>query len=74
MKGKRIKSEAIRRALEKREKMAEAEVHTCCICGEVFTGHGHNAAPVEEGLCCDECNYDVVIRERLRRSRRNIQF
>jgi len=32
----------------------------CVICGGVIFGHGHNAAPVKEGLCCDHCNTHIV--------------
>lgn len=33
----------------------------CAICGKVFDGYGNNAAPVKEGVCCDECNAKTVI-------------
>ena len=40
----------------------------CCICGKPFNETGHNPAPVKErGACCDKCNYEVVIPERLRK-------
>jgi hypothetical protein len=28
--------------------------------------HGNNAQPVNDGRCCDRCNYEVVIPARLR--------
>ena len=28
----------------------------CCICGKIIKGYGHNARPLFEGKCCDECN------------------
>lgn len=40
---------------------------TCCICGATYYGWGNNAWPVDnEGRCCDECNFNVVIPARLR--------
>jgi hypothetical protein len=48
--------------------------HICCICGKEFTGHGNNPWPVKnkegksfgpDDRCCDKCNSDVVIVERL---------
>ena len=44
------------------------ETKICCICGQVFLGYGNNPWPVEEnGECCDTCNFQVVIPERLKR-------
>ena len=38
----------------------------CCICGKEFRGYGNNPWPVmEEGRCCDECNFDTVLPARL---------
>ena len=43
------------------------EIHECCcICGKRIDGHPHNAAPLKDGVCCDECNATKVIPERLR--------
>lgn len=42
------------------------EVQYCCFCGESIKGHPNNAAPVGDGVCCDECNAKKVIPERLR--------
>ena len=40
--------------------------HTCCICGKKFKEYGNNPAPVkDDGLCCNECNYSVVIPARM---------
>lgn len=36
----------------------------CCICGKEIKGHGHNARPLFDGICCDECN-SLVVTERL---------
>lgn len=39
------------------------ETHTCCICGKKFKGHGHLPTPIkDDGLCCDECNINVVMK------------
>ena len=40
--------------------------YTCAICGREFNGYGNNAEPVKPGRCCDECNLNVVIPERIR--------
>ena len=34
--------------------------------GEVVWEHGNNAQPINDGRCCDDCNWSVVIPERLR--------
>ena len=42
----------------------------CCICGNEFEGFGNNPAPIceEPGMrCCDSCNEEVVIPERVSR-------
>lgn len=39
--------------------------HICSICGKEFNGLGNNAEPVNDGICCDKCNQDVVIPRRL---------
>jgi hypothetical protein len=49
------------------------ELHTCSICGGpycsicggLYTGFGNNAQPVAAGRCCDLCNAELVIPERL---------
>ena len=47
----------------------EIVLNRCCICDKCFTGHGNNPEPVKEkGVCCDDCNNNVVIRARLRDS------
>ena len=39
---------------------------TCCICGKEFEGCGHDPSPVcEEGVCCRDCNYGVVLPSRI---------
>ena len=37
----------------------------CSICNENFEGFGHNAQPINNGRCCDDCN-NLVIIERIR--------
>lgn len=40
---------------------------TCCLCGQKYMGYGNSAYPlVEDGLCCDICNREKVIPERLK--------
>lgn len=41
------------------------EVIPCAICGNDIKWHGswttgHNAQPLADGRCCDDCNGDVV--------------
>jgi hypothetical protein len=43
------------------ETAVEKETKTCSICQIKYTGFGNNADPVNEGFCCDDCNYRVVI-------------
>lgn len=43
------------------------QFQVCCICGRKFKGYGNNAYPICEGVCCDNCNYEVVIPARLKR-------
>ncbi len=33
----------------------------CCICGKVVNGYLHNAYPVKEGQCCEDCNNKLVL-------------
>ena len=35
-------------------------MYTCSICQGSFYGHGNNAMPLEEGVCCDSCNSSVI--------------
>lgn len=42
----------------------------CCICGYTFEGYGNNPWPVVEregARCCDFCNENAVIPERILR-------
>jgi hypothetical protein len=39
----------------------------CCFCGEKYDHWGNSAEPViEDGRCCDSCNWTVVIPVRFR--------
>lgn len=38
----------------------------CSICGGRYVGVGHNAMPINEGLCCDHCERFVVVPARVR--------
>src|SRR5262245_22299655 len=40
-------------------------MRTCSICHEPYTGYGHNARPVNDGRCCDTCNWSAVVPARL---------
>lgn len=48
-----------------------ATAPTCVICGDAIKpqangwAHGHNAAPVRDGQCCDVCNHAVVLPARV---------
>ena len=42
-----------------------AEKRVCSICGREFTGYGNNAEPINDGICCDECNLGAVIPRRM---------
>ena len=33
----------------------------CVLCKKKFIGYGNNAQPLANGLCCDDCNIDVVV-------------
>ena len=46
--------------------MKGQEPKLCSICSRVYTGSGNNAAPVNDGRCCNGCNIVVVLPERLR--------
>ena len=35
--------------------------YTCVLCDDFCTGYGNNASPLAEGLCCDDCNVQVII-------------
>ena len=37
----------------------------CSICEEEYTGLGNNAQPVNDGQCCDKCNFRTVLPARM---------
>lgn len=41
----------------------------CCICNQSFKGFGNNPSPIkikkDDGRCCDNCNFTVVMPERI---------
>jgi hypothetical protein len=41
------------------------DVRACSICGGQYNGSGNEAAPVKDGLCCDDCYFKHVIFARL---------
>ena len=41
----------------------------CCLCGKRVKGYYNNAEPIKKGKCCDDCNINKVLPERLRRLR-----
>ena len=41
-------------------------MNQCVLCGKEIIGYGHNASPLADGQCCDECN-TLVIKARLER-------
>lgn len=45
--------------------MKTINIEQCSICLDSYTGHGHNAQPVNDGRCCDVCNDATVIPARL---------
>lgn len=36
----------------------------CSICGKHYEGYGNNAQPVNDGICCNECNGTIVVPRR----------
>ena len=42
-------------------------IEICCLCGNGYIGFGNNAYPIKEDKCCDNCNKDYVIPERIKR-------
>jgi hypothetical protein len=48
----------------------------CSICGKYIKPKGtwifgNNAEPINNGRCCDKCNYEIVIPERIKRFEEN---
>lgn len=36
-------------------------VKKCSICDKILKGYGNNARPINNGICCDNCNSTKVI-------------
>lgn len=47
------------------DELYEGDYKTCSICLLPYTGHGHNARPVSDGLCCSACDQSHVMTARL---------
>jgi len=41
------------------------EEFICVICKDEIIGYGNNAQPLKDGLCCDDCNIQVI-KERIK--------
>ena len=51
------------------------ETKKCCICGREFKGYGNDPWPVrEEGVCCNECNWQKVTPVRIRESNKEERY
>jgi hypothetical protein len=46
-------------------KVKSKKLPVCSICQKPFAEYGNNAQPVNNGRCCNECNWHVVIPARL---------
>ena len=55
IKAQRRKEEARRREADPAEQLAAKTPRPCVLCGKTFVGFGTLAAPLAEGVCCDEC-------------------
>ena len=62
---KKVMNETLKNIGIQLEESAD-ETKKCVICGKEYIGYGNNAEPAAEGRCCDECNWTVVIPERLK--------
>ncbi len=40
----------------------------CCICNRIIEGHEHNAEPYKRGICCGQCNANIVIPARINKN------
>ncbi len=39
-----------------------SENEKCCICKKkIEQKHSHNAGPYKYGVCCEKCNYEIVV-------------
>jgi hypothetical protein len=37
----------------------------CSICGQIYKGYGNNAYPINQDRCCDQCNQEKVLPQRI---------
>jgi len=37
----------------------------CSLCNKEYEGYGNNALPLSNGRCCDYCNINKVIQQRV---------
>lgn len=53
------------------KKQNNSNKHFCSICGQAMLDEfSNNAQPVNNGRCCNNCNYTVVIPARIRLANR----
>jgi hypothetical protein len=47
-------------------KMSNGDAYECVLCNGIFEGYGNNPDPcVKSGRCCDDCNTNKVIPQRM---------
>lgn len=47
------------------------EIIKCCFCGNSICGYGNNPSPLKsEGVCCDDCNKNIVIPYRILKAKK----
>jgi hypothetical protein len=57
-------------AFDKQDEFDDKRIIACSLCGKDIKPQGewyqgHNAEPIKEGRCCDDCNLDIVLPARL---------
>lgn len=45
----------------------------CVLCGYPIDGYGHNAEPIDKGLCCDACNKTIVLSFRVQEAKNAVK-
>lgn len=53
-----------------KDEIETEKLKVCSICGRDFIGWGNNAEPINDGICCDDCNGIVIGRRLLEYQRR----
>ena len=59
---------------EEAKAMDKDNSQVCVLCKESFVGWGNNPEPLakyEEGVCCDQCDMDKVIPQRIKEHNKN---